>query len=354
MTDGQTFFFLLLAFYFWECIAWVRPGAISYTRFFKSWHSNKPLEFLYKQGVSIFWNPLPSYFFPQHIGQEMPFELTEEYLILKPQQTKIPWDALKLKQDRSLLYLAADLSIKGRNPIWAQAVKEALNAVASVTADKRKSAIAYFYQRSFSHTHTKRLIKRAHTITSTIRLNEFLIMGLFFGLIPYIYRYKIDEISILLTASLYCVFLIFNAVLVFFATKKFYPNSEKGYRWSMAFSALFPWNAMRSGQHLLNDALSLQHPLAISAALMSPQGLQNDTSTYWRKVHFLKNETLAPMQREAFEHFLVENSIQRSELLAPPVQDGSNTTHYCPCCHAQYQRAAGSCIECPEVKLTSF
>ncbi|MDA0347203.1 MAG: hypothetical protein O3C43_08715 [Verrucomicrobia bacterium] len=352
MSDGQSFILILSAFYLWESIYWVRPHSVSFVRYFNRWKQSVATDLLYGRRRAIFFSPLPGLFFPQFIGSELPYTFNSATLKLTG-GALLSWDELQIKQEGSTLYFNKKYKFDFPSGIQAAASAQLLHDFAQTPEVKRTKHIREFYRKQLSSTRSKRIIQKAKIATSTLRFNGVFLILLCFAIIPYSYIFNKGSLHFAITLAITICFVIFQAFLAYFVARRLYPGKRK-YSLIIGLSSLFPWQAIHVGQHLLSNALSLQHPLAISAALLSPKDLCAQISSYWRKMEYGPNQNLSPLFKNELQEFLKREGIEKESLFLAPEKSSKETASYCPCCQAQFREGFSTCSDCKEVSLITF
>ena len=352
MSDGQSFIFILSAFYLWESIYWVRPHSVNLVRYFNRWRLSVATDLLYGRRRAIFFSPLPGLFFPQFIGSELPYSFNSATLKLKG-GSSLSWNELQIKQEGSTLHFNKKYKLDFPSGIQAAASADLLNELAQAPEEKRTKYIREFYRKQLSSTRSKRIIRKAKIATSTLRFNGVFLLLLCFVIIPYSYIFNKGSLHFVITLAITFCLVIYQAFLAYFVARRIYPGKRK-YNLIIGLSSLFPWQAMHVGQHLLSNALSMQHPLAISAALLSNKNLNVQVSSYWRKMEYGPNQNLSPLFKNELQEFLKREGIEEESLFLAPKKSSNETASYCPCCQAQFREGFSTCSDCKEVTLIAF
>jgi hypothetical protein len=352
MSDGQSFIFILSAFYLWESIYWVRPQSVRFVRYFNRWRLSVATDLLYGRKRAIVFTPIPGLIFPQFIGSELPYTFNE--IALKPNVgPPLSWEELQIKQEGTTLYLKKNETLVFPSGIQAAASAQLLKEMAQKPKEERAKCIRQFYRKHLSSTHSKRLIQKAIIATNTLRFNGLFLMLLCFVIIPYSYIFNKSSLHFVITLSITVLMVIYQTFLAYFVARRLYPGKRK-YNLITALSTLFPWQAMHVGQHLMSNVLSMQHPLAISAALLPHKDLCAKASAYWRKMKYSSNQALSPPLKIELQEFLNREGIETKSLFLAPKKTANETASYCPCCHAQFRKGFSTCSDCHEVALISF
>lgn len=149
------------------------------------------------------------------------------------------------------------------------------------------------------------------------------------------------------------------------AHRALYPRLT-GERWSSVVAmALFPLAAIRAHATLMRHALAEFHPLAVAAAVCSPEVFASFAGAMLRDVRHpiapaCPTDEAGPTEaersfRERTERVLRElvrdAGYDPDELAAPPSPEGNGERSYCPRCHCQYLLDRGVCEPCGGIAL---
>jgi hypothetical protein len=352
MSDGQSFILILSAFYLWESIYWVTPHSVSFVRYLNCWRISVATDLLYGRKRAIFFSPLPGICFPQFIGSELPYSFNSAALKLNG-GALLSWDGLQIRQEGSSLYFNKKDKLDFPSGIQAAASVQLLQDLAQTPEEQRAKRVREFYRKHLSSTRAKRIIKTTKIATSTLRFNGAFLMVLCFAIIPYSYVFNKGSLHFAISLAITGCLIVFQAFLAYFSARRIFPGKRK-YNLLIGISTLFPWQAMHVGQHLLSNALSMQHPLAISAALLSRKNLCAQASSYWRKMEYSQNKDISPLFKNELKEFLKREGIEREKLFLAPEKSSGETASYCPCCQAQFREGFSTCSDCREVALIAF
>jgi fumarate reductase subunit D len=352
LSDGQTFLLILVVFYLWEGIHWVKPGSVGYVRYVVRWRLRFASSVLYGRNRAVLFNPWPGFICPGFSAIELPFEFSPDKLIIEG-NVELSWDALSLRREGSILTFGPAGKITFLGVQEAKEMENLLTSFAAISLEKRKRQIQLFYKTHLSRTKASRLIKRARMVTDSVQFNGLILMVVFFGFIPFAFITQKESLAFAGSLLVALCLLMVQAVMAYFAARRLTDGNKK-YSLTVALSCLFPWHAMHVGQSLLNQALPFQHPLAVSAALLSKKQLEKHLSLYWRKQEYRRGGKSSLLFQEALDEFLERESFEKRFLLQAPRRDGNRSAAYCPSCHAQFHAGVTACSDCHGVELVEF
>ncbi|MDQ8183257.1 hypothetical protein [Pelagicoccus sp. SDUM812005] len=222
MTDGQSFYFILVVFYLMECVKFAPPGSqalVCHLGKFGACSLRQPVTTAWGLKKSVFLAPL------------------------------LPWP--------SALYLA---------PGYAPEQTPA-------TTIARVSSIR----------HHQRFLRKA---TQPLRALAVLNLLNFFALLPAVYVRTYDERSILWTLAYCYASLIATAIHYHRLHRRLLPREQADRFKTTLYTALLPWHAPRAADLILLKGSLRWSPLAALAANAKNPAILKQLQYHWRAAHF--------------------------------------------------------------------
>lgn len=158
----------------------------------------------------------------------------------------------------------------------------------------------------------------------------------------------------------YCVLLHLAAlVAAWLAHRKLHPRRGEE-RFTLLLSAsLLPPQALRWREHLSRDYFTGAHPLALAAAVASPDGFKSAARAVFQDLRWPLpltgagsdgltariHEWMRPCVTRVCEKLVRSRDVSIDALLAPPSPDSAGSVAYCPRCRAQFIRGITHCPE---------
>lgn len=125
------------------------------------------------------------------------------------------------------------------------------------------------------------------------------------------------------------------------AHRALYPEAKAERHSHVMLMGVSPLGAIRAVDHLSYRLLAETHPLVAAMALCPPA----ERVRLGRWLYF------APDHRDESLRRVLEATGLWSDVVAPPDTGEAGATAFCPRCHAQYVRSAGTCSDCSGVML---
>lgn len=227
MTDGQSFYLVLVIFYLIECIKFAPPGSIALTSWSGAFGNCSP-----RQPLMMAWG----------------FKKT---VLLAP-----------VPPSPCVMYLVSDYKEKRR----------ANRTISTVSGVRR---------------HQKLLHRSCKTLRGLAALN----LLNFFALLPLVYVFAYDENLILLTLAGCYLCLFATAFHYRVLHKRLLPSFEADRLKTTLYTALLPWHAPRCYDEITLKSSLRWDPLAALAANASNPSTLALLKQHWRNAHYLGKPT---------------------------------------------------------------
>lgn len=363
MTDGQSLFAVFTAFYLLECVRWLPVAA----QVFRSWTSRRswsllqPLPYLAGRGVgpAITW-PLPP-LGGFMVTQSWPILPDEEGLCVAPGQlqrgSKVRWPDVSLSNDKEMVRLSADVTVRCISPRAAKALVKFIASVQSAKPDERQPLIDEFWLRSLSPPAARAAVRKYALAASVLRWPCICLFMLCFGWLPYVFWWFSGD-ALRLGSAMVAV-LVLDVVVAWTwrrLDQRIFGDAIS--RWTQVLHLIvMPAHAIRALDLIGLDAVAPFHSGVVASVLLPESKARAVASAEWRNWKYRQASMLGP---EVVAQVLVRLEAcfrrlgyQVDELDAPPTQE-YGSKRYCQCCHEQFVIDDARCQPCGDLETRAW
>lgn len=382
MTELQSLFVILVVVYVTQCVSWVAPHAVVFSRNYRGrWREGAPdLELSAWKTTGALANLLP-FFSGVVVASPEPLALTPEAVFPTPQSDPAP-GASTAETPRHIPFSAIKkiaaqgerVTCNGREIHRATSAAEArhvaahLRSLAKLKQTARAAAIEKELKRQFDTEAIRARLEEYCKATRWVgRLSNLLFVVLFMIVPAYIW---FGVITLAWLALLAVTVLIIAALARSFsrAHRQLHPDDSES-RWTDSLTvALSPFAAIRSRDALARNLLATFDPLVIASVLLPAAAFEQAAARATRHLHFPVSSSSESASEEwrvpqawfqrarngAIENFLKENCGDLQKFLKPPAPNSKESRSYCPRCHSQFRVDSGECNDCRGVLLVGF
>jgi hypothetical protein len=379
MSDLEVLFLVLALIYGWECLGWVRRGAVVFrTRFGRRWKPVHPGALLGNQeGGIIFTHPLP----PLGVvlsGNQFPLSLSPDGVLAhvassinpgwRPPQSGrfIRFEEIKAVEARAKqVRVNGELLLKTSSPQLAQFIASQLRRLAKLSPREREKTLVELCRSGFDTKAIENRWREFRQHAASLRNMCNALFAYLFLLAPLLIRFVgLKRCWLVLVIGLF-VLSITTAILFRRAHKKLYPQADDERFTHFLTILLSPPTATRAHDVLSRPLLEEFHPLAIAhvfcpaaefrrlarLALIEvrhpalPLCPNNDPTAVATERH-----ARARLQ-QTIEEFVRKNGVDLEELVRPSAPTDETCQSYCPRCGNQFTTPTGQCADCGGLPL---
>ncbi|MCM2369770.1 hypothetical protein [Aporhodopirellula aestuarii] len=387
LSDVEWIFVVLIVLYFLECLVWVRPGTNAFVSRWGSFHHRKPATRLTgnDRGRLVLAGLSPSD--KTLLCQEMPVSMTDQGVVafvpMSPLSDDRPlhsgeqfrWPELANCHVREREIRCGQRSVCHlNNTTNAKRFASELASIAAMDENDRGGRIELLRNKTYDVADIRTRLELLSTCTRWIRplANMLLIWMGPIGAMLYYGFFPIAPDGMMIAAYLAILFSLWwtTAGLVYFAHRRLFRDDRSGRLKLVGCSLLSPAVPLRAVDYLSRELLatSIRHPLAVSAAVDSPDRFREVAERTMRDIEYpITPETPADQDAstsvnddnassivmdsraadwDAITALLNDSEISFETCLAAPEPDDDASVTYCPRCHQQFEIENANCDQC--------
>lgn len=360
MTDGQLLFSVFAALYLIECLRWIPAHSwICVERAQGRWHFRRPSKNFAAHGIgAVLLAPLPP-FRAHFVVMPWLFVPERDHLAVHHEgraTMRVAWDRINPRTEGGSIILAGLAVVRMTSESLAAEWCTRLHEWAAMPEMDREKSFLDHAAKSLDAERLKETAIALAGRTRSLRANAALILLWCFGGVSAIYAWY-GETPLLWCALLALLGLqVTQAIMFWRATRGTDHRSPVPHRfWKTLSAALLPQHSVRAADHICRAVPVVPHPLA-AMLLLDPVEFLADARRFWREARFRKgwqtNDAL-PLEAMALAQFFKSSHTGIATLEEGPPHDHTSLS-FCPRCLAQFQLAAGECLDCEGVELQAF
>ncbi len=360
MTDGQLLFAVFAALYLIECLRWIPAHSwICVGSMGGRWRFRHPSKNFAARGIgAVLLAPLPP-FRAHFVAMPWLFVPERDHLVVRDDNraaTRVTWDKLKPHAEGSSIILDGLAIVRLPSSSLASGWCARLREWTAMPEGEREKSFLDHAARSLDAEAVKETAAALTERTRLLHANAGLILVWCFGVVSGIYAWYGETPQLWIALLVLLGLQITQTTLFWRATRHANHESKVPYRfWKALSAAIMPQHSVRAADHICR-ALSLEpHPLA-ARLLVDPAAFLTHARRFWREARFQKGwQTTGTLTLEAvaLDRFFTSSGTDIASLEEAPARDTTSVS-YCPRCLAQFQLAAGECLDCDGVALRAF
>lgn len=379
MSDLEFLYVLLVAFYLWECTAWIRGGAVMFVRGWRRHAVMAPILGNQYGGFALA-HPLPP-LGAMTVAAQFPLSLSKEGVLAyvagtvnaaaRPLQTCrfVRWTELKsIEAKGRSVRVNGELLTLAQSTIHARWLAGELRTLLKLPEAQREEGIARLIQSTFDAEAFAKRWAEFESRASVLRLLANAALLFVFVAAPVVItRYGIVANWPMLVIGL---FALTGTAAVFFyrAHRTLHPNAGDERFAQTLMVLLFSPAAMRAADMLSRPLAEPFHPLVAARVLCREatfkalaQRLLLDLRHPRRPLAVEGKAELAAIEENsrqqllrAAEALVREAGVDLAELTRPPARLDATCRAFCPRCHAQFTATDLRCTDCGGLPIQAF
>lgn len=377
LTDVEWIFVILAVLYLGEALVWVRPGVVPFaSRWGALGSSRRPRRLTGNEhGDLVSASLLP--FDVTVLSEPLPLSVGADgvvaFVAAAPLQHErrshseecFSWDQLSSTTAQGRNVEVGDrLLCTNRTERAAACLAAKLRELAACEPEMRAEQIAAWRAERFDATRVGKRIRSWEEATVAVRIGATLLLfWLGLGVCLYYGWLPLAPDAVVVAIYLVIFFLLWwaTALVAMLGHRHLYPADRSGRLKQTLYSLLSPAVPLRLADALGRELLEFEHPLAISAAVDSPEQFRILAERVIRDATYPQlpeepSELSGPAcqivraSRQADLHqlqrLLAARDISQEQLLTPPPSDNPQALSYCPRCHSDFLLPLSHCDTC--------
>lgn len=384
MSDVETIFVVLAAFYFFESASLVTTAARTFGSQWGRRFKPSAAEGLWgNESRSIHIAPLAPTG-AMFIGEHWPISVSPEGVFgfnaaapglrFRPTATErfVSFDSKPVFEfNGSKLFADGELLARTTRPELASWLAGVLSQASELPLEARTAAleqrIGAGFQKESCAQRWDQLQKESPWVRRTGTIG---FVWVFVGGAVYYYLVRDQPFALRALLAYWSVALfgwVWAMVEFYIAHKKLYP-SRSADRFKSTVEMILPATAMRGYNRLALPSLAGWHPLAVAATVCNDRDFRNVAREFFRDLEhplgpFGENWSEAARRTEAWHRervkrsaiaLLAEMNVDMAELLRPPEKEDPNAAAWCPRCEREFGANVETCHDCGEIRLQKY
>jgi len=382
MSDLEVLFLVLALIYGWECLCWVRRGAVAFlARFSRDWQMAHPGALFGNQhgGFTLAY-PLPP-LGSVLLGNQLPLSLSTDVALAwvstsvnpsgRPAQSgkSVRFDDMRdVQANGKKVQINGEVFLKVGSPQFALHLAEQLRKLSRLARAQREAPINELFRASLD---TKLIEKRWQEFRKLSKPLRWLCNAVF------VYLFVAAPLAIHFLGLKRCWLELVTGLLALTvstalcfrrAHRTFYAQAEDDRFTHFLTILLAPASTIRALDVLSRPLLEPFHPLAVARVFCPDHTFREfarktlldlrypalpvcpsaDDTAVVAELH--SRQTLL----QAVEQFLKKGGVNVDELTRPPEPADETCRSYCPRCGSQFTTLAGQCADCGGLALQAF
>ncbi len=377
LTDVEWIFVVLAALYLGESLVWVRPGVVAFVSRWGAIGSSRRCRRLTgnEQGDLVLAGLLP--FDVTVLSEPLPLSMGRQGVVAfvaaaplqrdrRPQSGEyFAWDELRKATAKGRNVNVGDRWLcTNRTERIAAHLAAKLRELADCQPDDRTQRIEAWRAEQFDSARVRKRIRTWEEATVAVRIGATLLscwLGL--GVMLYLGWLPLAPDGWIVAIYLAIFFVLWwaTALAALLGHRYLYPRDRLGRLKQVLYSLLSPAVPLRLADALGRELLEFEHPLAVSAALDSPEQFRSVAQRVIRDAIYPQmpeepvelteaaHQVMHESRQADLQHLqrlLAVREVSFDPLLAPPTTEQSEAQSYCPRCHSDFLLPLSHCDAC--------